>query len=162
MAERAQKSLYQGSKDTASGSLPSSEDARPPASRSPAMHLSAFPSPTSSHRHSFSEHFVGMPASPRSSRQFSLSSVGVQDLMNNPPKAGSADPAFAGRDWHHITVGELVNPADVRFVEVDTGIEDATNVSVHSVVKPTGSPSKLRPLDSYRLSVYCPLGTIVA
>ena len=49
--------------------------------------------------------------------------------MNNPPKAGAADPVFAGRDWHQIAVGELVNPADVRFVELDTGIEDATNVS---------------------------------
>ena len=71
-----------------------------------------------------------MPASPRSSRQFSLSSAGVQDLMNNPPKAGAADPAFAGRDWHDIAVGELVDPTEVRFVELDTGVEDATNVSV--------------------------------
>jgi hypothetical protein len=142
MAERAQKSLYQGSKDNISGSLHSFEEARPPASRSPAMHLSAFPSPTASHRHSFSEQFVGMPASPRSSRQFSLSSASVQDLMNNPPKAGSADPAFEGRDWHHITVGELVNPADVRFVEVDTGIEDATNVSFRFAIVFTESYSK--------------------
>ena len=48
--------------------------------------------------------------------------------MNNPPKAGAADPAFAGRDWHDIAVGELVDPTDVRFVELDTGVEDATNV----------------------------------
>ncbi|MCJ1393419.1 cell separation during budding [Xylographa bjoerkii] len=73
-----------------------------------------------------------MPASPRSSRQFSLSSAGVQDLMNNPPKAGAADPAFVGRDWHDITVGELVDPAEVRFVELDTGVEDATNLLIDS------------------------------
>ena len=52
----------------------------------------------------------------------------VQDLLNNPPKAGAADPAFAGRDWHTIGVGELVKEHDVRFVEVDTGIEEATKV----------------------------------
>jgi len=59
-----------------------------------------------------------------------MSSAGVQDLMNNPPKAGAEDPAFTGRDWHDIKVGELVNPANVLFVEVDTGIEEATNVGV--------------------------------
>lgn len=86
------------------------------------------PSPTVSHRLSFSEQLRGMPQSPRSSRHFSLSSAGVQDLLNNPPKAGAEDPAFAGRDWHDIAVGELVNSKEVHFVEVDTGIEDATNV----------------------------------
>ncbi|MCJ1382388.1 cell separation during budding [Xylographa soralifera] len=92
----------------------------------------SMPSPTAAHRHSFSEQLRGMPASPRSSRQFSLSSAGVQDLMNNPPKAGAADPAFVGRDWHDIAVGELVDSAEVRFVELDTGVEDATNLLINS------------------------------
>ncbi|MCJ1250051.1 cell separation during budding [Trapelia coarctata] len=61
-----------------------------------------------------------------------MSSAGVQDLMNNPPKAGAEDPAFAGRDWHDISVGELVDPANVLFVEVDTGIEEATNLLIDS------------------------------
>lgn len=54
---------------------------------------------------------------------------GVQELLNNPPKpADAADPAFVGRLWRAITVGELVDPKDVHWVEVDTGIEEATNV----------------------------------
>jgi len=131
MAERGQKNLDHAYKASCPASPRTTENARsPPASRSPSMHLSAMPSPTSSHRHSFSETLRGVPASPRQSRQFSMSSAGVQDLMNNPPKAGAEDPAFTGRDWHDIKVGELVNPANVLFVEVDTGIEEATNVGV--------------------------------
>ena len=38
------------------------------------------------------------------------------------------DPAFSGRDWRQISIGELVSSNDLRFVEVDTGIEEATNV----------------------------------
>lgn len=69
-----------------------------------------------------------MPPSPRGTRQLSMSEAQIRDLMNNPPTAGSADPKFAGRDWQHIAVGELVQPEDLRWVEVDTGVEDATNV----------------------------------
>jgi len=54
----------------------------------------------------------------------------MQDLLSNPPTAGHADERFAGRDWQSIAVGELVSPEDVRFVELDTSIEDATNVSL--------------------------------
>ena len=107
------------------------QDSRsPPVSRSPSINVSALPSPNiTHHRHSFSEHLRGLPASPRASRQFSISSIGVQDLINNPPKSGLEDAAFTGRDWHDIAVGELVDARDVRFVELDTGIEEATNVS---------------------------------
>ena len=70
-----------------------------------------------------------MPSSPRGTRQLSLSEAQIRDLMDNPPTAGSADPNFAGRDWQHISVGELVRLEDLRWVEVDTGVEDATNVS---------------------------------
>ena len=87
------------------------------------------PSP-SPHRQSFSE-LRGIPPSPRASRQLSLSSAGIQELLNNPPRSGAADPKFVGRDWHDIVVGELVDLKDLHFVEVDTGIEDATNVSSH-------------------------------
>lgn len=133
MAERAQKSLDHAYKAPTPASSRLTENPRsPPASRSPSMHLNALPSPTYSNRHSFSESLRGVPPSPRQSRQFSMSSAGVQDLMNNPPKAGAEDPAFAGRDWHDIAVGELVDPAKVLFVEVDTGIEEATNVGVQS------------------------------
>ena len=98
------------------------------------MRLNTLPTPSPTHRHSFSDQIRGVPPSPRSSRQFSLSSAAIQDLLNNPPKGGSADPAFLGRDWHGISVGELVDAKDVRFVGLDTGIEDATNVSYNIVL----------------------------
>ena len=72
-----------------------------------------------------------MPPSPRQNRHLSFSQAQIQELLNNPPTAGSADPAFAGRDWQAISVGELVNPQDLRFVELDTGVEAATNVGCH-------------------------------
>lgn len=64
----------------------------------------------------------------------SLSQVQMQELLNNPPTAGHADERFAGRDWQSIAVGELVDPKDVRFAELDTGVEDATNVSHPTVL----------------------------
>lgn len=69
-----------------------------------------------------------MPPSPRAIRHLSFSQAQMQDLLNNPPTAGEADPAFAGRDWQHIGVGELVNSRDLLFVELDTSVEAATNV----------------------------------
>jgi hypothetical protein len=42
--------------------------------------------------------------------------------MRNP------DPRFAGRNWQEVKVKELVNPDDLRFVDIDTGVEAATNV----------------------------------
>jgi hypothetical protein len=50
-------------------------------------------------------------------------------LIDNPPPPKNVDPAFIGRDWQQISIGELVSPEDLRFVEMDTGIEEATNVS---------------------------------
>ena len=93
------------------------------------MRLPHMPSPVHGHAHrqSFTEQMRGLPPSPRASRHLSLSQAQIQDLLNNPPTAGTADPAFAGRDWQHISVGELVHK-DVTFVELDTGVEAATNV----------------------------------
>ena len=54
--------------------------------------------------------------------------LAVQELLSNPPKATAGDPSFAGRDWHSIAVDELVHAKDVHWVEVETGIEEATNV----------------------------------
>ena len=81
------------------------------------------------HRQSFSESLRGLPPSPRAQRQLSLSQIAVQDLIDNPPGRNQPDPTFAGRDWRDVKVHELVNPDDFKFVDVDTGIEDATNVS---------------------------------
>ncbi|KAF2707334.1 hypothetical protein K504DRAFT_504508 [Pleomassaria siparia CBS 279.74] len=88
-------------------------------------------SPLSSHRSSFVESVRGIPPSPRASRQPSLSQQAMQDLINNPPtKAG--DPKFLGRDWRTIRVGEIVDPAQVRFVQYDTTVEEATNILVQN------------------------------
>jgi len=70
----------------------------------------------------------GIPGSPRASRHPSLSQQALQDLLNNPPTMGG-DPEFAGRDWRTIRVGEIVDPTQVRFVEYDTTVEEATDVS---------------------------------
>lgn len=105
-----------------------SEESRSPPSRNPSLRVTHSVSPSPTHRHSFTEQLRGVPPSPRSSRQMSLSQAQIQELLDNPPTAGSADPTFAGRDWRGITIGELVNPDDLRFVELDTGVEAATNV----------------------------------
>ena len=93
------------------------------------MRLSHVPSPVHSHGHrqSFTEQMRGLPPSPRANRHLSLSQAQIQDLLNNPPTAGAANPAFAGRDWQHISVGELVNQ-EIKFVDLETGVEAATNV----------------------------------
>lgn len=85
---------------------------------------------TSSHRQSFSER--GIPNSPRQ-RNPSLSQQAIQDLINNPPVGRKDDalPKFAGRDWRSITLGEILVPDEVRFVEVDSTIEAATKVLLH-------------------------------
>lgn len=106
----------------------SSTDSRRMPSRTSSGRLGHTPSPTPGHRQSFTEQLRGMPPSPRAIRHLSFSQAQMQDLLNNPPTAGSSDPAFAGRDWQHIGVGELVNSKDLLFVELDTSVEAATNV----------------------------------
>lgn len=80
------------------------------------------------HRHSLSETLRAAPGSPRSRRQPSLNQSAIQSLIDNPPAPNHANPAFVGRDWREISIGELVSPEDLKFVEIDTGIEEATNV----------------------------------
>ncbi|KAH7095238.1 hypothetical protein FB567DRAFT_23644 [Paraphoma chrysanthemicola] len=93
-----------------------------------ALKMATSPDPRS-HRGSFAEQMRGAPASPRASRQPSLSQHALQDLLNNPPsKAG--DPRFQGREWKSIRLGELVELDLVRFVEYDTSVEDATSILV--------------------------------
>jgi CBS domain-containing protein len=84
-----------------------------------------------SHRQSFSE-TLRAPGSPRSRRQPSITNAGVLNLIDNPPVPNDPDPKFAGRDWRHISIGELVSPDDLKFVEVDTGIEEATDALIDS------------------------------
>lgn len=71
-----------------------------------------------------------MPSSPRSLRQPSLSQLAFQDLLNDPPSGkDGGDSKFKGRDWRTIHVSEVIDPGEVRFVEMDTSVETATNVS---------------------------------
>lgn len=81
-----------------------------------------------SHRQSFHEHLRAMPSSPRAHRQRSLSQQQFQELINNPPVGQREDTKFAGRDWKSVTAGEVIDEREVRFVELDTSVEDATNV----------------------------------
>jgi CBS domain-containing protein len=84
------------------------------------------------HRQSFSESLRAAPGSPRARRQPSLTQSAIQSLIDNPPAPNHVDPAFVGRDWREISIGELVSPDDLKFVEIDTGIEEATNVLIES------------------------------
>ncbi|KAL1618940.1 cell separation during budding [Neofusicoccum ribis] len=108
-----------------------------PGPRSPQLIPSTGSSPSVSHRQSFADNLRGMPASPRASRQPSLSQQALQDLLNNPPVGkNNQNSAFAGRDWRSVKVGEIIDPELVRFVEIDTSVEEATNVLISS-----GSPN---------------------
>lgn len=107
----------------------SSTDSRSSSRNHNQLRVSQMSSGTPQHRQSMSEALRGPPGSPRSRRQPSLNSSAIQSLIDNPPPPKNVDPAFIGRDWQQISIGELVSPQDLRFVELDTGIEEATNVS---------------------------------
>jgi hypothetical protein len=81
------------------------------------------------HRQSFTENIRGVPSSPRAHRQPSLSQAALQELLNNPPTSQHSQPEFEGRDWRTVQIGEIVDRSEVRFVEYDTSVETATNVS---------------------------------
>ena len=95
--------------------------------RTPSLRQGYMQSPSPTHRQSFSEG-LRHPPSPRVGRQPSFSHVGAQDLWNNPPRAGSPNPLFVGRDWQGIGAGELVVADDVRFADIDTTVETVTGV----------------------------------
>ncbi|RMJ23069.1 hypothetical protein PHISP_06074 [Aspergillus sp. HF37] len=106
----------------------SSTDSRSPSLRNHSRHRS-FAS-NHQHRQSFSESLRGAPGSPRAHRPPSLTQSAIQSLIDNPPARNHANPAFAGRDWRQISVGELVSADDLKFVDLDTGIEEATNTLI--------------------------------
>jgi hypothetical protein len=99
----------------------------PPPIEAPARHSSASPSlgQTISHRSSFAEN---LRHSPRSQRHPSFTQAAVQELLNHPPPSKAGDPRFVGRDWRQIRVGELVEKTEVRWAELDVGVEQATKV----------------------------------
>jgi len=81
------------------------------------------------HRQSFAENLRNAPSSPRSQRHPSFTQAAVQELLNHPPTSGKhANPRFAGRDWKDIKVKELVSQEDVKWVTLDSSVEEATMV----------------------------------
>ena len=90
----------------------------------PPRHSTSSPNPFTNHRSSFAEN---LRHSPRTQRHPSLSQAAVQDLIHQPLSKGG-DPRFAGRDWRQVRIGELVQTSDVKWVELDSGVEEATKV----------------------------------
>ncbi|KAK4612665.1 hypothetical protein CLAFUR0_13137 [Fulvia fulva] len=94
------------------------------------------PSPSVSKRSSFAENLNsrGYPSSPRAQRQHSFSGSALTELLMHPSNKtnGASDPKFKGRDWRKIQVDEIIDPAETRFVELDTSIEDTTKLLVRS------------------------------
>ncbi|KAJ5774468.1 Major facilitator superfamily domain general substrate transporter [Penicillium paradoxum] len=109
----------------------SSAESRSPSARTQ-LRVSHMPPSNHQHRPSLSESLRGPPGSPRARRQPSLPQSALQSLIDNPPPPKATDPAFVGRDWRKISIGELVSPDDLKFVELDTGVEEATNILIDS------------------------------
>ncbi|KAF4974085.1 hypothetical protein FZEAL_8986 [Fusarium zealandicum] len=116
----------------------SSASHKPPtlSQRSPSVSISAGSGPASAksaHRQSFAENLRNAPSSPRSQRHPSFTQAALQELLNHPPVGNKhANPRFSGRDWRDVAVEELVSPEDVKWVEFDNSIEEATKVLLKS------------------------------
>lgn len=63
-----------------------------------------------------------------------MSQAAVQELIHQQP-AKTGDPRFVGRDWRQVQVGELVHTSDVKWVELETGVEEASKVGTPGVIK---------------------------
>jgi hypothetical protein len=57
-----------------------------------------------------------------------MSQAAVQELLNNPPSAKAGDPAFSGRDWRSIALDEVIGHEQIRFIEMNSSVEDAIEV----------------------------------
>ncbi|KAL6400360.1 uncharacterized protein AUP68_16060 [Ilyonectria robusta] len=117
----------------------SSSSNKPPvlAQRSPSVSISAGSGSTSAtksaHRQSFVEGLRNAPSSPRSQRHPSFTQAALQELLNHPPAGNKhANPRFAGRDWRDVSIGELVSPDDIKWMELDSSIEEATKLLLKS------------------------------
>ncbi|KAM4062274.1 CBS domain-containing protein [Hirsutella rhossiliensis] len=84
------------------------------------------------HRQSFAENLRNVPPSPRH-RHPSLTQAAVQELLNHPPSGNRhVNPKFTGREWRDISIGEMVSPDDVWWVEMDSSVEEATKILLKS------------------------------
>ncbi|CAF3522140.1 unnamed protein product, partial [Fusarium graminearum] len=82
---------------------------------------------------SFAENLRNAPSSPRSQRHPSFTQAALQELLSHPPAGNKhANPKFAGRDWRDVSIGELVSPDDIKWVEFDTSVEEATKALLKS------------------------------
>ncbi|KAK3486537.1 uncharacterized protein B0T23DRAFT_325308 [Neurospora hispaniola] len=85
-----------------------------------------------SHRQSFAENQRHPPPSPRTQRHPSFTQQAIQDLMNHPPPNRHQNPRYVGRDWRDIAIGELLQPDEVKWAELDTSIQEATKTLFQS------------------------------
>ncbi|KKA27200.1 hypothetical protein TD95_002097 [Thielaviopsis punctulata] len=84
------------------------------------------------HRQSLAENLHSVPSSPRSVRHPSFTQAALQDLISSQSQAThrnrKLNPRFSDRDWHDVAIGELSILEDVKWVTMDTTVEEATNV----------------------------------
>jgi CBS domain-containing protein len=66
----------------------------------------------------------------RTTRQPSISNDAFTELINNPPVAHETDGQFTGRDWWTIKLKELVDPSLVHWAELDTTVEEASELLI--------------------------------
>ncbi|TKA68693.1 hypothetical protein B0A55_08086 [Friedmanniomyces simplex] len=110
-----------------------SPHASTPIQSPPRKDSSLQPSPSVSHRSSFAENLRNYPPSPRAQRTHSFSGQALTDLLMGPTVKGNGGEArFSARDWRSVQVGEIIDPAEVRFVELETSIEDTTKLLIRS------------------------------
>ena len=67
----------------------------------------------------------------------------MQELLNHPPPTKPSDPRFVGRDWRQIRVGELVEKTDIRWAELDVGVEQATKARVLLIYSESSSSNQI-------------------
>lgn len=107
----------------------------PKASPSPQRSPSSSSISKASHRQSFTENLRNPPASPRH-RHPSLTHAAIQDLLIHPASTSRhQNSKFVGREWRDITIGELTSPDDVRWIDIESSVEEATLMLLQS---PTG------------------------
>lgn len=90
------------------------------------------------HRQSLAESLHSVPSSPRSVRHPSFTQAALQDLISSQSQAThrnrKLNPRFADRDWHDVAIGELAMSEDVKWVTMDTTVEEATKVSSYTLL----------------------------
>ncbi|PHH56295.1 Protein SDS23 [Ceratocystis fimbriata CBS 114723] len=83
------------------------------------------------HRQALAENLYSIPSSPRSARHPSFTQAALQDLVSIQSHAiqrnRKLDPRFADRDWREVAIGELAVADEVKWVTMDTSVQEATN-----------------------------------